>query len=146
MDKLVNNSLKTFNGVSVPLMRVVRRNFLAIISGSLLSVFGQGVQAATGPTLKATKLGQKIVFQGYTYTTIKLKGKLVWKKGAKIVKGSPSATPTAEPTHSASAASTSNILIWIGLGVVSLFVCISGYYFHNSTCASTKASDYASIP
>ena len=98
-------------------MRVVRRNFLAIISGSLLSVFGQGVQAATGPTLKATKLGQKIVFQGYTYTTIKLKGKLVWKKGAKIVKGSPSATPTATanptPSSSTSPSATASALTFV---------------------------------
>jgi thiosulfate dehydrogenase [quinone] large subunit len=65
--------------------------------------------AATGPKLKPTKLGQRIVFQGYTYICVKSKGKLVWKKGAKVATSSPkpsstsSATPSASPTPSESA-------------------------------------------
>lgn len=86
-------------------MKLVRRNLLAIIPAALLSVFGSSALAAAGPTLKPTKLGQKIVFQGYTYIVVKSKGKLIWKKGAKVVPGKPSAKPTpsnsATPTQSA---------------------------------------------
>ena len=79
-------------------MKLLRRNLLAGISASLLSVFGQaGAEAAAGPTIKATKVGQRIVFRGYTYVCIKSKGKLIWKKGAKVLTPSPSATPSASP-------------------------------------------------
>lgn len=83
-------------------MKLLRRNLLAIIPASLLSIFGQSAQAAAGPTIKATKVGQKIVFRGYTYLSIKSKGKLVWKKGAKVVTptASASASATAKPTAS----------------------------------------------
>lgn len=90
-------------------MKLVRRNLLAIIPASLLSFFGSDALAATGPKLKPTKLGQRIVFQGYTYICVKSKGKLIWKKGAKVVSGSPkpsstnSANPTSSPTPSESA-------------------------------------------
>lgn len=83
-------------------MRLVRRNLLAIIPAAFLSIFGANAQAAAGPTLKATKLGQRIVFQGFTYTAVKLKGKLIWKKRAKVVASSPSTTPTASPSATAS--------------------------------------------
>ena len=80
-------------------MKLLRRNLLAGISASLLSVFGQaGAEAAAGPTIKAKKVGQRIVFRGYTYVCIKSKGKLIWKKGAKVLTPSPSATPSASPT------------------------------------------------
>lgn len=86
-------------------MKLIRRNLLAIIPAAVLSIFGSSALAATGPTLKATKLGQKIVFQGYTYVTVKSKGKLIWKKGAKVVTKAPSSKPTptstATPTESA---------------------------------------------
>ncbi|CAB5122626.1 MAG: Rieske 2Fe-2S domain-containing protein [Actinobacteria bacterium] len=86
-------------------MKLIRRNLLAIIPAALLSIFGSSALAATGPTLKATKLGQKIVFQGYTYICVKSKGKLIWKKGAKVVASAPSSKPTltatSTPTQSA---------------------------------------------
>ena len=90
-------------------MKLIRRNLLAVIPAALLSIFGSDALAATGPTLKATKLGQKIVFQGFTYICVKSKGKLIWKKGAKVVTNSPkpssttSANPTSSPTPSESA-------------------------------------------
>lgn len=68
---------------------MLRRSILALMSASLLSVFGQNAQAVVGPTLKCTKVGQKIIFRGYEYNCVKSKNKLVWKRGAKVV------TPTA---------------------------------------------------
>lgn len=56
------------------------------MSASLLSVFGQNAQAVAGPTIKCTGVGQKIIFRGYTYSCVKSKGKLIWRRGAKIVK------------------------------------------------------------
>ena len=82
-------------------MKLIRRNLLAAISASLLSIFGSNAIAATGPTLKPTKLGQKIVFQGFTYISVKSKGKLIWKKGAKVVASTPSAKPSATPSNTA---------------------------------------------
>ena len=84
-------------------MKLFRRNLLAAIPAALLSIFGSDALAATGPKLKPTKLGQKIVFQGYTYICVKSKGKLIWKKGAKVVTSSPkpSSTTSANPTQSA---------------------------------------------
>ena len=89
-------------------MKLIRRNLLAIIPAAVLSIFGASALAATGPTLKATKLGQKIVFQGYTYICVKSKGKLIWKKGAKVVTKAPStkSTPTATATPTESATPT----------------------------------------
>ena len=87
-------------------MKLLRRNLLAGISASLLSIFGQaGAEAAAGPTIKATKVGQRIVFRGYTYICIKSKGKLIWKKGAKVqTPSTPSASPQPTPSASASVA------------------------------------------
>jgi len=94
-------------------MKLVRRNLLAVIPAALLSIFGSDALAATGPKLKPTKLGQRIVFQGYTYTSVKSKGKLIWKKGAKVVAGTPSAKPsasaTATPTQSATPTPTQSV-------------------------------------
>ena len=81
-------------------MKLLRRNILTIFAGAVLSLFGQSAEAA-GPTLACTKVGQKIVFRGYQYACVKISGKLVWKKGAKIV-ASPSATPTQSASPSAS--------------------------------------------
>ena len=92
-------------------MKLVRRNLLAVIPAALLSIFGSNALAAVGPTLKPTKLGQNIVFQGYTYTCVKSKGKLIWKKGAKVVASTPSAKPSASatPTKSATPAPTASV-------------------------------------
>lgn len=83
-------------------MRLLRRNLLTIIPATLLSIFGQSAQAAVGPTIKATKVGQRIVFRGYTYVCIKSNGKLIWKKGAKVVTPSTSASPSPSPKPTAS--------------------------------------------
>lgn len=90
-------------------MKLVRRDLLATVSASLLAIFGATAQAAVGPTLKPTKLGQKIVFQGYIYICVKSKGKLIWKKGTKVVAkpatSKPSATPSSSPSATPSASS-----------------------------------------
>jgi Rieske Fe-S protein len=81
-------------------MNLQRRNFFAILSGSVLSLFGQGALAANGPLVKPKRLGQVIIFRNKKYTAIK-KGKLlVWDKGVAI-KATASASPTASASQSA---------------------------------------------
>lgn len=82
-------------------MKLIRRNFLAIVLGAMTSVFGQGAVAAAGPTIKCTRVGQKIIFGGYRYSCIKSKGKLIWKRGAKVA--APTDSTSAKPTASAKA-------------------------------------------
>ena len=79
-------------GVTVELMRLMRRNVLAIISASLLSLSGPSAQATAGPIIKCRRVGQKTVFRGYRYSCIQSKGTLVWKRGAKVATPTPSAT------------------------------------------------------
>jgi Rieske Fe-S protein len=105
--------------------KVVRRR--EIVGGlglsALLALF-PSLAIAAGPTIKAAKVGQKIVWRGYVYTVVKSKGKLVWKQGAKVAAAtasasakpsasasqsaaaSPSATPSATPTQSATQSPT----------------------------------------
>ena len=84
-------------------MTLRRRSFIAIISGSLISLFGQGALAANGPLVKPTRLGQVIIFRNKKYTCIK-KGKvLVWDNGVAI---KASATPAASATATAKASAT----------------------------------------
>ncbi len=73
-----------------------RRTILQTLVGSLIALFGGEAIAAVGPTLQCTRVGQKIVYRGFTYSCIKSKGKLVWKKGAmvSVVKSTP--TPTSK--------------------------------------------------
>jgi Rieske Fe-S protein len=78
-------------------MNLQRRSLFAIVSGSIISLFGQGALAATGPLVKPKRLGQVIIFRNKKYTAIK-KGKLlVWDKGVAI-KAAASASPTASAT------------------------------------------------
>ena len=102
------------------LNRVIRRR--EVVGGlglsALLALFPTLATAAAGPSIKAAKVGQKIVWRGYVYTVVKSKGKLVWKQGAKVATAtatasvqptaSPTATPsaTASPTPSPSASAT----------------------------------------
>ena len=97
------------------IQKVVRRR--EVVGGlglSALLLLFPSLAVAAGPTLKASKLGQKIVYRGYVYTVVKSKGKLVWKQGAKVAtatasasaKPSASATPTPSPTPSATATPT----------------------------------------
>lgn len=89
-----------------------RRLFLAGGLVAALSTFFPFLAQAAGPTIKAAKVGQKIVWRGYVYTVVKSRGKLVWKQGAKVAvasasasaKPASSATPT--PTQSATPAPT----------------------------------------
>lgn len=102
--------------------KVVRRRELVGGFGlSALFILFPAIAAAAGPTIKAAKVGQKIVWRGYVYTVVKSKGKLVWKQGAKVAvatasasaKPSASATPTplATPTPSPTSTLTSGPIV-----------------------------------
>ena len=95
------------------IQKVVRRR--EIVGGlglSALFLLFPSLAVAAGPTLKASKLGQKIVYRGYVYTVVKSKGKLVWRQGAKVATATasasakPSASATPSPTPSATATPT----------------------------------------
>jgi len=62
---------------------------------------------ASGPIVKASRVGQKIVWRGYVYTAISSKGKLIWKQGAKVLVA-PSASPTPSSTHTPSSTPTAS--------------------------------------
>ena len=91
------------------IQKVVRRR--EVVGGlglsALLFLF-PSLAVAAGPTLKASRVGQKVVYRGYVYTVVKSKGKLVWKQGAKVATATASATakPSASATTSASATPT----------------------------------------
>ena len=89
--------------------RVVRRR--EVVGGlglSALLLLFPSMAAAAGPTLKASRVGQKVVFRGYVYTVVKSKGKLIWKQGAKVATATASATakPSTSATPTASATAT----------------------------------------
>lgn len=91
------------------IQKVVRRR--EVVGGlglSALLLLFPSLAVAAGPTLKAAKVGQKVVWRGYVYTVVKSKGKLVWKQGAKVATAtaSASAKPTASATPSATASTT----------------------------------------
>jgi Rieske Fe-S protein len=91
------------------IQKVVRRR--EVVGGlglSALLLLFPSLAVAAGPTLKASKLGQKIVYRGYVYTVVKSKGKLVWKQGAKVATAtaSASAKPSASATPSVTASAT----------------------------------------
>ena len=79
-----------------------RRTLLQGLIASTIALLFPALAQAAGPLIKPTKIGQKIIFQGYTYSVVKSKGKLIWLKGAKYIPAKP--TPT--PTPSATATST----------------------------------------
>ncbi|MEI8223061.1 MAG: Rieske (2Fe-2S) protein [Actinomycetes bacterium] len=83
-----------------------RRLLLKIMSAVTLLQFSGSAFAATGPSLKCTRIGQQIVWRGKKYTCIKSGKKLIWDKGVAIPVGAPSETPhplslEASPTPSA---------------------------------------------
>ena len=91
------------------IQKVVRRR--EVVGGlglSALFLLFPSLAVAAGPTLKAAKVGQKVVWRGYVYTVVKSKGKLVWKQGAKVATAtaSASAKPSASATPSPSASAT----------------------------------------
>ena len=89
-----------------------RRTLLAGFAASAITFFFPAIAQAASPLIKPAKIGQKVIFQGYTYTVVKSKGKLIWRKGAKYIPTTPtpsataSATPTPTPSATASATPT----------------------------------------
>lgn len=73
---------------------VSRRQMTGLLGLSVVFTLFPSLAVAAGPKLKARKVGQKIIFRGYTYTVVKLKGKLVWKQGEKVAAATASPTPT----------------------------------------------------
>ncbi len=68
-------------------MKSRRSVLLALIASTLAAA--PIATAATGPTLKPTKLGQTIIWRGKKYTAIKSGKKLVWNKGVPVASPSP---------------------------------------------------------
>ena len=85
---------------------VRRREVVGGLGLSALLFLFPSLAVAAGPTLKASRVGQKVVYRGYVYTVVKSKGKLVWKQGAKVATATASASP--KPTASASAKPTAS--------------------------------------
>jgi len=87
---------------------VRRREVVGGLGISALLLLFPSLAVAAGPTLKASRVGQKVVYRGYVYTVVKSKGKLIWKQGAKVATATASATakPTASATPSATATPT----------------------------------------
>ena len=85
-----------------------RRTLLAGFAASAITFFFPAIAQAASPLIKPAKIGQKVIFQGYTYTVVKSKGKLIWRKGAKYIPATPtpSATASATPTPTPSATPT----------------------------------------
>lgn len=98
----------------------LRRTFLSVAVLALVGSLPNAVWAATGPTLKCTKLGQQIIWRGKKYTCIKQGKKLVWDKGVAIpAKTSPAATSSATPSPSPSPSKTTLVMKDIALGSAS---------------------------
>lgn len=98
----------------------LRRTFLSVAVLALVGSLPNAVWAATGPTLKCTKLGQQIIWRGEKYTCIKQGKKLVWDKGVAIpAKTSPAATSSATPSPSPSPSKTTLVMKDIALGSAS---------------------------
>ena len=85
-----------------------RRTLLQGLIASTIALLFPALAQAAGPLIKPTKIGQKIIFQGYTYSVVKSKGKLIWLKGAKYIPVKPTPTPSAtvKPTPTPSATAT----------------------------------------
>ena len=83
-----------------------RRTLLQGLIASTVALFFPALAQAAGPLIKPIKIGQRIIYQGYTYSVVKSKGKLIWRKGAKYVPAMPSATASPTPTPSATATPT----------------------------------------
>ena len=87
-----------------------RRTLLKGLAVTAIAFFFPALAQAAGPLIKPTKIGQKIIFQGYTYSVVTSKGKLIWRKGAKYIPATVKATPTpsatAAPTPTATATPT----------------------------------------
>ena len=97
-----------------------RRSVVIGVGITLLSAIFPGAFAASGPTLKPTKLGQSVVWRGRKYTCIKQGKKLVWDKGVLIpTKAASSPTAAANPSPSPSPSKTPLVMKDIALGSAS---------------------------
>ncbi|MDP1711707.1 MAG: Rieske (2Fe-2S) protein [Candidatus Nanopelagicaceae bacterium] len=63
---------------------ISRKNFLALAATTFLQSRFSIASAASGPSLKPTRLGQTIIWRGKKYTAIKSGKKIVWNKGAPL--------------------------------------------------------------
>ena len=102
---------------------VRRREVVGGLGISALLLLFPSLAVAAGPTLKASRVGQKVVYRGYVYTVVKSKGKLIWKQGAKVAtatasatakpsaSATPSPTPTATQTPSPTPTSTNGAFV-----------------------------------
>lgn len=97
---------------------VGRREVSGLVGLSFIALLFPSVAVAAGPKLKATKVGQKIVWRGYTYSVVKSKGKLIWRKGAKVVTAAASATPKPSASATASPSATPTPTSPVSKGVV----------------------------
>jgi len=71
-----------FYSFKVPL--ISRKNFLAVAAVSFLQTRFSIANAASGPSLKPTRLGQTIIWRGKKYTAVKSGKRIVWSKGAPL--------------------------------------------------------------
>jgi hypothetical protein len=86
----------------------MRKKFLVLIVVSVaLLQFLPSAIAAVKPGSSCTKLGQKSVSSGFTYTCVKSGKKLVWSKGVALLTPTPTATPTPTPTPTPTSTPTS---------------------------------------
>ena len=83
-----------------------RRIIVGAIVLNILTVIFPFAANAAGPTLKATRIGQKVVWRGSVYIAVSVKGKIVWKLVGKLGVNSPSSAPSQSQTSSPSASPT----------------------------------------
>jgi Rieske Fe-S protein len=83
--------------------RISRRR--ALVSGAVVLLTGwiAAPTASARPAFTCSRLGQRVVADGYLYTCVRRRGRLVWKKG-RPVPGQ--AAPVATPAPSATASPT----------------------------------------
>ncbi|MDP1712664.1 MAG: Rieske (2Fe-2S) protein [Candidatus Nanopelagicaceae bacterium] len=79
---------------------ISRKDFLALVTLILVQTGLPVANAAIGPNLKPTRIGQVIIWRGKKYTVIKSGKKLIWNKGVALPSPHPSPTQTQTPTPS----------------------------------------------
>lgn len=71
-----------------------RKDFLALIALIVMQTGLPSANAAVGPTLKPTRIGQTIIWWGKKFKAIKSGKKLIWNKGVALPSPRPSPTQT----------------------------------------------------